>query len=66
MIVAEVISAGRALVSALGVQDQREACGKQLRNFVLKSDPSAVADAFTSVLGTPEATVRADIYDGSF
>ncbi|KAL4531553.1 hypothetical protein Ndes2437A_g08876 [Nannochloris sp. 'desiccata'] len=56
MIVAEVVSAGRALVLAHGPQDQREVAAKQLRNFVLISDPSAISDTFTSLIGTSEAT----------
>jgi len=54
MIAAEVISAGRALVLAHGPQDQ---AAKQLRNFVLTRDPSAIVDTFTSLLGSAEATV---------
>jgi hypothetical protein len=62
MIVAEVVSAGRALVLAHGPQVQREVAAKHLRNFVLTSDPSAIADTFTSLLGSAEATVRVHIY----
>lgn len=62
MIVAEVVSAGRALVLAHGPQDQREVAAKQLRNFVLISDPSAISDTFTSLIGTSEATVRACVF----